>query len=104
MKRVIKGLTYNTETAAQVCRVPCGAASRSDFGWHDSRLYRTPRGRFFVAGEGGPLSRWGVKVGNTWEGGSGLDAIGPAEARDIMERAGCDPEEFTAAGLEVADA
>ena len=104
MRKVIQGLIYNTDTAAEVCRVPCSLA-RTDFGWHRTTLYRTPRGRFFVAGEGGPLSRWGEKVaGNNWVAGSGLQAIGQAEACELMEAAECDPEAFGAAGLEVSDA
>jgi hypothetical protein len=68
MKRVCNGLIYNTKTADEVCYILSGL-SRFDHAWHSTRLYCTPKGRFFLAGRGGPRSLWGEPLGNngwTW--------------------------------------
>jgi len=31
---------------------------KTDNKWHDTRLYRNQQGAYFLAGEGGTLSRW----------------------------------------------
>lgn len=91
MRKIIDGKRYDTTTAVEICDVSGsgGHLSRTDFKWEDTTLYRTPRGRFFVAGEGGPMSRWVVSCGNnSWTGGSGLMAIDECEARELVERFG----------------
>lgn len=104
-KAIIDGKTYNTETATRICSVPCRAQSRTDFGWHDTNLYRTKRGAFFVAGRGNAASMWAQSVGmNGSTGGSGIRTVSAQEARDWMEAAGCDEEAFAAVGLPVEEA
>ena len=85
MKRVIKGQTYNTETAVDLCKLPCSIDSQDPY-WHDTHLYMTKKGTFFLAGEGGPMSRWGKSSGpNKLSGGSGIEPIEPREAACIRE-------------------
>ena len=64
MREVINGKVYDTKTAQQVCDItPLGLVNgRRDFTWEDTRLYRTAKGAFFIAGEGGPRSRWAQSV------------------------------------------
>ncbi|MEX2492957.1 MAG: hypothetical protein WD425_14475 [Nitrospirales bacterium] len=57
MKRVIDSKVHNTQTATEICELPCHHY-RGDFQYHDTTLYRTPKGAYFVAGEGGPMSMW----------------------------------------------
>jgi len=89
MIRVIDGLRYDTETAEEICDItPQGSRSmsRSDFRWEDTRLYRTRKGRFFVAGEGGALSQWAQPTGgNGSTAGEGLRPITEKQARYLVE-------------------
>lgn len=81
MKTVIDGISYDTEQAEQV------AAYEAMFSHIDPRnentyLYRTPEGRWFLAGEGGSETRWGRYIGSVLCNGKGVKAISEQEARD----------------------
>lgn len=103
MRRVINGKVYDTDTATHVCALRC-TASRGDFYYHDTSLYRTARGAFFIAGQGGPASMWSHPVGNNGStGGDGIRVVTEDEARQYMEEAGCDEDDFKAAGLDVEE-
>ncbi len=85
MKRIINGKIYNTETATRIgnSSSECGPG---DFRYEDTDLYRTPKGAFFVQGEGGPYSRWSQPCGsNGMSGGSGIEAMTAAEALEWCE-------------------
>ena len=89
MKRIIDGKRYDTETAEKVAWVGSWSGiSRSDNTYWDAGLYRTPRGRWFLAGHGGPASLFGQPVGNWTEGGSGIAPISEGEALRYLEHAG----------------
>ncbi|QDZ26599.1 hypothetical protein [Noviherbaspirillum sp. UKPF54] len=104
MKRVVDGKTYDTETASEICQLPCNAHA-GDFRWHETYLFQTKNGRFFLAGCGGPLTMWAKSVeGNGKTSGSGLRPISPEEARLHMEEAECSTEEFDEVGLAVEEA
>lgn len=97
MRKVIDGKTYNTETAAEVCDISPTGVYSGDFRYEDTRLYKSPKGTFFIAGEGGPMSRWAQPEGqNGRRGGSGLYVIDTDEARSLCERHGS-VDEFVAA-------
>jgi hypothetical protein len=70
MKSVIDLKLYDTETAHKVARIDNGYPS-SDFNWFAETLYKTRRGAYFVHGEGGAMSRFGKRHG---------DSIGCGEA------------------------
>lgn len=94
MKRVINGKLYDTATATEVADISPNGFYRGDFRWEDTTLYRTPRGRFFIAGEGGALSRWAERVGQNGScGGSGLQVLDEHDARAMVERF-CSAEEY----------
>lgn len=87
MKRIITGKRYDTEKAIKI-----GEASsnngRRDFRWYDEALYRTPRsGVYFLAGEGGAMSRWSKSCGGrTWCGGEGILPLDREDALEWAER------------------
>ena len=56
MKQVIDGKIYDTDKARRVCDLPSPTQNRRDFQWHETGLYRTTKGRFFLAGEGADAS------------------------------------------------
>ena len=91
MKAVIDGITYNTETASKI------AYSSKEFGANDFRhveesLYRTEDGRFFLAGGGGPMTRYSRPAGDRQSGGSGIVVLTPDKARNWCESHGVDAE------------
>lgn len=87
MKQVINGLTYNTETAEKIHNEWNGL-SRSDFRHCDETLYYTKKGRFFLAGNGGPMSKYAQPAGNMTSGGSGIIPLSEAEALEWCETHG----------------
>jgi len=104
MQRVIDGKIYDTETALEICELPCHYY-RGDFQWHETTLYRTKRGAYFLAGVGGPMSRWAQPEGTSGtSGGSGLEVITQNEARAYAEAAELDLEAMTAAGFQLEEA
>ena len=84
MMRIIEGKRYNTETATRVANLG-STLSRSDFNWHDTSLYVTKSGQWFLAGEGGPASMWRHRAGNMWGYGEGIRPISKAEALEELE-------------------
>jgi hypothetical protein len=83
--KIIDGLRYNTATAEKICTFESDAG-RGDFHHEVTSLYRTPRGRFFLAGHGGAMTRWAHAVHGGQSGGVGLHPVGTAEARNFAER------------------
>ncbi len=82
--KIIEGLRYSTLTATEVCNFESSNGSR-DFRYEDTSLYLSPRGRFFLAGYGGPLSRWSRSDYGGYTGGEGLLPVTIAEARSFAE-------------------
>jgi hypothetical protein len=86
MRQIIEGKKYDTETATEICDVSPIGYSRQDFQWEDTRLYVTSKGRFFLAGKGGPKSRWATALGNSISSGSGIKPLSLEEAQWFAER------------------
>lgn len=91
MKKIIDGKIYNTDTAYRIGNHEHSHAG--DFHYEDTDLYQTPKGAFFVQGEGGAYSRWSRPCGsNGMCGGFGIQAMTPAEALEWCEHAGIDAD------------
>lgn len=58
MRKIIKGKRYDTEKAE--CVASASHGYKSDFHYWAEDLYRTPRGNWFLVGEGNALSRYSV--------------------------------------------
>jgi hypothetical protein len=86
MQDIIEGHVYDTDTATLVRDISNGEPVGS-FGYERSAIYRTPEGRFFVAGKGGPLSRWGVnyEVGPCRTGSEGIKAMSALDVEIAIE-------------------
>ena len=84
MKKIVNGKSYNTETATEICDIGNGLR-KGDFKWDDSALYVTKKGAFFLAGEGGPSSRWARQHSNMWIEGSGIATLSKGEALSLAE-------------------
>jgi hypothetical protein len=86
LRRIIGGQRYDTAAAALVADVSPPGRSRRDFDHEDTGLYRTAGGAWFLAGSGGPRSRWGASAGrNAWTGGEGIAPLRPEQALDLLE-------------------
>jgi len=88
MRAVINGLRYDTDKAERIGGAS-GGDGRRDFRYFEEDLYITPRAkRFFLAGEGGPMSRYEAKAygGNGWTGSQRIIPLDEAEAREWAER------------------
>lgn len=84
MKRIIAGLRYDTDTAECLGRDRQCNGSFSDW---DEALYKTRNGRYFLAGDGGPASRWAKPSGDHGRmGGSDIVPMTPEEARTWAEQ------------------
>ncbi len=86
MKQIINGKTYNTETACKLCDTGSDTDYQSDFKYEESALYVTKKGAYFIAGSGGPMSRFARPSGNMTTGGSGIVPVCDGVARDALER------------------
>ena len=62
MKRIVDGHKYDTETATEIANTRYSAPG--DFGYWSETLYKTINGRYFIDGEGGPLSMYSESIGN----------------------------------------
>jgi hypothetical protein len=87
MMRVVNGRRYNTSTAMKICSWGHEGKPR-DFRWEETSLYRTPKGAWFVSGEGGPISQWRRRCGDMWGSGDGLNPVAATDARMLLEQHG----------------
>lgn len=81
MKSIINGIRYNTDSADLIGKAVSNSP-RTDFSWWQAGLYRTPKsGRYFLAGRGGAMSRYGRPLErNSRCGGERIDPMSEAEA------------------------
>lgn len=84
MKAIIDGKRYNTQTARQIAEWDNGVPP-TDFNFVEEGLYQTPRGRYFVAGRGGPMSKYCKSVGNCQAGGDDVRPVTEEEAVKWLE-------------------
>lgn len=84
MKKIIGGKRYNTETAEEIASFGNGLGTR-DFRNYDETLYKTKNGNWFLAGEGGPMTKYAEPCGDMMCGGSDIIPLGPDEALAWLE-------------------
>ena len=79
MRKVIDGRVYDTTKATEIDRDSHGYGG--DFGQWEETLYVTVKGRYFLAGSGGPNSSWAESLGNnSWGGGRGIRVLDKGDA------------------------
>ena len=86
MKKIVNGVIYDTEKATLIGESSEGY--KGDFRHWEAGLYVTPRSkRYFIAGAGGPMTRFAQSVGqNSWEGGADLIPMTREEALEWAEK------------------
>lgn len=96
MKAVIDGKLYNTQTATMLSAYSNGLGDR-DFTHLSEELYRTKNGSYFLAGDGGPQTKYAESCGNNSVcGGEKITPLTEQEAREWME-AHADADDYVAA-------
>lgn len=59
MKKIINGVRYDTDVAVVIGTGTITGLAPGDFSWWRATLYVTPKaGRYFLAGEGGSMTRF----------------------------------------------
>ena len=84
MLRVINGRRYNTETADDIHRFYNNLGG-GDFRNIDETLYKTKKGNFFLAGSGGPMTKYAEPCGNMTGGGEGIQPLSREDALVWLE-------------------
>ena len=85
MKKIINGKSYDTVTARKI--TGCEHGTPGDFAYCEEELYCKRTGEYFLAGSGGPMSKYSRSSGqNSWSGGSGIIPLTLAMAREWAER------------------
>lgn len=57
MRKIVDGKIYDTANAEKIADRRTGYG-RGDFNWCEETLYRTKKGNWFLAGQGGALTRY----------------------------------------------
>lgn len=85
LKKVINGKLYDTSTATMIAELSAGG-DWNDFRHLREELYRTRRGSFFLAGEGGAMTHYAQRCSdNSMTGGEGIIPLDEGEAREWLE-------------------
>ena len=83
MKKIINGKKYDTETAEWISSYDVTNGKFSDY---EEDLYRKRTGEFFLAGEGGPASKYSQPYGDHGsQSGKGIIPLTEEEAREWVE-------------------
>jgi hypothetical protein len=99
---VIEGKKYDTATATRICKLP-STKDQGSFAWHDTALYRSPKGAYFLAGTGEARSMWAKHDGGDSGPGTGMQLVTTDDARGYAEEAGLDAGQMQAAGFTVEE-
>lgn len=94
MKQIINGKKYNTETAAELANHNEYYGS-GDFRSMNETLYRKKTGEFFLAGCGGPMTRYAESMGHGWISGEKIIPLTVNEAKKWTEQY-CSCDEYEA--------
>lgn len=87
MRAIIEGIRYDSDTA-ELIGESGGGNGRSDFRWWHAGLYRGKKSfRYFLAGEGGPMTRFCTHCADGMQGyGSKIIPLSSDEAFEWAQR------------------
>lgn len=85
MRIIFNKKIYSTENAKKITSIRHG--SPNNISWYEEVLYQSQNGAWFMVGEGGPLSHYGIDVGEgNKEGSQKLTPMSWDEAINWLER------------------
>lgn len=86
MVKIINGKKYNTDTAEFIWTIS-PVANHRDFKFYEESLYRKRTGEYFLAGNGGPLTKYSrLNCQGLCEGGEKIIPVSIEEAKEWCER------------------
>ena len=86
MKAVINGKRYDTNTAELIGEYSSPGGYSASYHLEES-LFRTEKGQYFLAGAGGPLTKYAERANpNCWRGGSAIILLSSSLAQLWAER------------------
>jgi len=104
MKAIIHGKRFDTDKADLIGTYSNGH-NYTDFQYWTASLYRTKRSRqYFLAGEGGAMSRYGKSSGNNMGWGERIDPMTKEQALEWAEQYLTAEEIESGFGEEIEDA
>jgi hypothetical protein len=86
-RAIISGKRYDTEKAEAVADHDA-PYNCSDFHWCSETLYRTPKGSWFVSGQGNAMSPYSEACPDGRGPGSAIRPLTAHDARELLERWG----------------
>jgi hypothetical protein len=93
LTKVINGKTYRSHTAILIVTLP-SHFPKTNNKWHETRVYRNQRGAYFLAGEGGSLSRWAKNTPRGAIAGEGIEPLSKDQALAYAKYAGLSPDRY----------
>lgn len=87
MRKIINGKMYNTETAKRIGFYSWNYVGNFDY--FEESLYRKKTGEFFLYGEGGPNSKYGVWEGNSGSGSAMIKPMSESSAKEWLADHDC---------------
>ena len=85
-KKIINNRMYNTETAKQLGYWSNGYTP-SDFYFAEETLYQKKTGEYFLAGKGGPESKYREQVGiSEWDNGQNIIPLTMEQAKEWLRK------------------
>ncbi len=87
MKRIINGKRYDTESAEIIASWSNGY-NPGDFNYCDEDLHKTKKGAYFIAGDGGALSKYAESCENGSCSGEGIRVLDEDQAFAWLEQTG----------------
>ena len=85
MKKIINGKVYNTQTAKCLVEWDNGHF-KSDFNYCSEDLYRKRTGEYFLHGQGGAMSKYSSRSGNSSGWGDQIIPLTLDEAKEWAEK------------------
>lgn len=83
MKAIINRKVYNTDTAIEIANYTNGYSS--DFRYYTESLYKTKNGSWFLAGEGGAMSKYSQPESNGRGYGRKITPLSDKETMEWLE-------------------
>jgi len=85
IKSIIDGRRYNSDTSTKIAEYSWGY--RSDFHYYSEELYRTPKGAWWMYGDGGAASKYSrADEGGGSSGGERVFTLTATEVREWLEQ------------------
>ena len=86
MKKIINGTTYNTETAKKIASRECRYYQSTDE-YFVERIYKTKKGRYFLHGDGGMMTKYAKYYDDgSIGGGEEIYPLSEKEAKKLIRK------------------